>query len=749
MAGNEDNIDDYTFAMRLQQKFFDDYNDATDEIKLPRTNNNIATSTIKNVESDDYVAMQLQQQMYYEEGSRTETDYIIAMQLQEMYNKERTNVRKEYEDLASRMKNISLKNSEEAPKRFSKKPEKDKEPYNRKFFQNNSNDFDDNDSPPPYYSSQKPASNDYGNPHIPVFNNNNNYFQEYPYAQSQFPRQFPQQFSQQFPQQFQQYQQQQTTSNYQDMFSQFMKFMVASQNQNQNQKNNIQSDYDTNNTNFPQKKFNRNKINLSNREPGVFKILLLGLTGTGKSTIINMMTNYFLGGTLDKPKIVIPTKFYKVTENEFLNKHSESKIDDVTKSQTTNCYTYTFAHPDNPAYKFILIDTPGLSDTSGVKQDDRNIQVIIDTAISAGFLSAIVIVANGTEARVTSSIKNTLVRLSNNLPDDLLGNLLLILTKYTKSSASFPEGAFAKEVAKPRKIFYMDNQFFCTDPEVWKDDEDERFNIEHHWKKSINTINILLETITELSSTSTKAFENMRDYRNKIKSEIAKVTQDIANIQKVQDNLEAAQKALQKSGDQKNSYANYTKTETITIDKIVNANYRSTVCVLHFKDNIICHEYCEPKMVSGTDFFVDCACMGTGSICRVCNCGAKSHYNAMVKFVRETKTINKVLEDMKAQYGIANQQYQKYSTDVNNYQSLLSNLQATANAKYEHIHKLCIDLSKICSRFNFVDELHANIESMRQDARVLKNVHLRRNAEVEIKKLEKLATDLSSKRGSV
>ncbi|CAG8841374.1 16041_t:CDS:2, partial [Gigaspora margarita] len=68
MQGNEDNIDDYTFAMRLQQKLFDDYNDdATHEI---------TTSTIKNVESYDYAAMQLQQ-MYYEEG--TELKMIILL----------------------------------------------------------------------------------------------------------------------------------------------------------------------------------------------------------------------------------------------------------------------------------------------------------------------------------------------------------------------------------------------------------------------------------------------------------------------------------------------------------------------------------------------------------------------------------------------------------------------------------------------------------------------------------------------
>jgi len=119
----------------------------------------------------------------------------------------------------------------------------------------------------------------------------------------------------------------------------------------------------------------------------------------------------------------------------------------------------------------------------------------------------------------------------------------------------------------------------------------------------------------------------------------------------------------------------------------------------------------------------------------------------MVKLETRTQTINKVLEDIKAQYDNANKQHMKYTNDANNYNSAISNLQAAANAKYERIHKLCNELSKICSRFNFVDELHANIESMKQDARILQNTNLRKNAEKEIQRLEKLANDLSSKRG--
>ena len=171
----------------------------------------------------------------------------------------------------------------------------------------------------------------------------------------------------------------------------------------------------------------------------------------------------------------------------------------------------------------------------------------------------------------------------------------------------------------------MDNQAFCTDPRVWKDDEDERHTVQFHWDKSIRTIDSLLKTVTELSSTSTQAFENMKNFRDKIKSEIARVTQDIANIQQLQDSLDAAQKALQKTGDQKKSFANYTKTETIKLKEIKNdASYHSTVCTIHLtKGNIICHDHCglEFTQSSGNNYFGGCYCMGPDKKCRHCGCG--------------------------------------------------------------------------------------------------------------------------------
>ncbi|EGC33225.1 hypothetical protein DICPUDRAFT_37081, partial [Dictyostelium purpureum] len=60
-----------------------------------------------------------------------------------------------------------------------------------------------------------------------------------------------------------------------------------------------------------------------------------------------------------------------------------------TKSKTASCNTYSFKK-DSKTFSFI--DTPGLSDTRGVEQDDINIGKIIESAENCSSLSAVLIV---------------------------------------------------------------------------------------------------------------------------------------------------------------------------------------------------------------------------------------------------------------------------------------------------------------------------------------------------------------------
>ncbi|CAG8640345.1 24819_t:CDS:2 [Gigaspora margarita] len=142
---------------------------------------------------------------------------------------------------------------------------------------------------------------------------------------------------------------------------------------------------------------------------------------------------------------------------------------------------------------------------------------------------------------------------------------------YNKKSTSISNEY--KEV--PEKL---SNQFTAKkiEEKIWKDDEDERFDVE-------------------------------KNYRNKIKFEIAKVTQDIVDSNEFK----------------------ITKTVTITLDIIVNSNYYSIVFTLHLKDSIVCHVNCELGMESnsGTDHFIHCSCMGTNNKCPYVIVGLGGNFN--------------------------------------------------------------------------------------------------------------------------
>ena len=130
--------------------------------------------------------------------------------------------------------------------------------------------------------------------------------------------------------------------------------------------------------------------------------IVIGETGAGKSTFVNMLTNFFKNRDLNNLKIVIQTMHHKQTEKGYTSTLNLMYQSVLKKSSTDNCTSYTYIDKKS-GRKFEIIDTPGPADTRGAAQDQQNIDQILKAAEDAKALSAVVLVMNGANPRYTQA----------------------------------------------------------------------------------------------------------------------------------------------------------------------------------------------------------------------------------------------------------------------------------------------------------------------------------------------------------
>ncbi|XP_045898800.1 septin-5-like, partial [Micropterus dolomieu] len=132
---------------------------------------------------------------------------------------------------------------------------------------------------------------------------------------------------------------------------------------------------------------NVNKINKT--------ILLVGETGTGKSTLVNALVNYAMGVKWEDDV------WFKIVEDEKRNQ-SESQTLDVMVYQV-----FGFEGETLP-YSLTIIDTPGYGNTRGIEQDDIVSQRLLDWFRSEDGVhevNAVGLVLKATENRLSERLK--------------------------------------------------------------------------------------------------------------------------------------------------------------------------------------------------------------------------------------------------------------------------------------------------------------------------------------------------------
>lgn len=464
------------------------------------------------------------------------------------------------------------------------------------------------------------------------------------------------------------------------------------------------------------------KLSLEKPLP-IKKFLVVGSTGSGKSTFINTLANFFLEDipSLEKLRVVIPTAFLNITEKN-IPLHSEKNTKDRTLSQTTKATEYVFRHPLFP-YEYHVIDLPGLNDVSGREQDDENMNIIINSAINSEQLSAIILVINGTEARLSGTIVNLLNRLKGSIPDSITDNIITVFTMCRKETCNFD---LSKLPFVPASVHYMNNTAFSIDPL-------KRKNINFlkvEFDQSIEGCHNIISNINEMAEIATTEFLYIKKARNLIKIKLHELKVNLKNIQTLYDIIEQSTLEISKLSKEKKKYENYFGKKIIYQAKITPVDYYSVVCS---NCNCVCYTEYQKILPSARKDFL---CMGLGTDeCTVCpgKCGKSSHYYGKKDIVIKEVEMQVEIAKIKNEF-LKFQKQEKDAIALLDQQSLDK---LAIKYKIDSIMResslIFDEIKKLCRGYNFDDEMNDLLYSLESDAKKLTSLEARKIADENIR----------------
>ena len=153
-------------------------------------------------------------------------------------------------------------------------------------------------------------------------------------------------------------------------------------------------------------------------------VLLVGVTGAGKSTLIDAITNFYYNVRYDDT--------FRLALIDLLDAEKKKQANQAS-SQTDEITVYKLPYLKNgnaKGFKLTIIDTPGVADTRGINQDKKIIEklryLFEDGRIS--FLNSVCFVSNAGNSRLTAGQKYIFDSLITNFGVDLVNNIIGLFT---------------------------------------------------------------------------------------------------------------------------------------------------------------------------------------------------------------------------------------------------------------------------------------------------------------------------------
>ncbi|CAE6412473.1 unnamed protein product [Rhizoctonia solani] len=279
------------------------------------------------------------------------------------------------------------------------------------------------------------------------------------------------------------------------------------------------------------------------KKKNALTILLIGETGSGKTSFMSLLLNLFQG---NGP--------FELEDKHFVNAQSGLNR---SQSQTTEARLYS--PTTNNGLKVEILDTPGLADTRGIEEDKKHKERIyqaIQDLITV--IDGVMIIANGRVERLSVTTDYTLNILATLFPRSILDNIGIIFTNTGAGGAglNFQTESLPSELQKVQH-WCLDNPLslyktYSAQRETGQlsgaKGSRQKRNLEDSYDDAIDSLGEWLEWLDGRKEIPTTAIVELYQKSSHIESSLFATLKSIADLSKFKSQLQDILSDLQGAG---------------------------------------------------------------------------------------------------------------------------------------------------------------------------------------------------------